>query len=200
MIPRFSSFTASYPSPSRSIVPGAMFSIVTSAFFSSSLTISRPRGDFKLRVTDFLLALNWWKYQGSSSGCPGRNLRPGSPVFGFSILTTSAPSQASASVHEGPASNCVKSTTRTPSRQSTSTPLPSISRHSSQCCRPTPPKPTLPPDPASRNWRVAKLRPSPIPPILPAPGKSLTEHFSLFLLVCKPYQPPPSHFFPETLP
>src|SRR5580704_6792957 len=104
-----------------------MFSIVTSAFFSSSLTIPRPRGDLRLRVTDFLLALNWWKYQGSSSGCPGRNLRPGSPVFGFSILTTSAPSQASASVQEGPASNCVKSTTRTPSRQSSSTPIPSIS-------------------------------------------------------------------------
>src|SRR5271170_2527085 len=99
-----------------------MFSIVTSAFFSSSFTISRPRGDLRLRVTDFLLALNWWKYQGSSSGWPGRSRRPGSPVFGFSILTTSAPSQASASVHDGPASTWVKSTTRTPARQSSSTP------------------------------------------------------------------------------
>src|SRR5215213_1267488 len=43
--------------------------------------------------------------------------RPGSPLFGFSILTTSAPSQASASVQVGPASNCVRSTTRTPCRQ-----------------------------------------------------------------------------------
>src|SRR6516225_458793 len=109
-----------------------MFSTVTSAFFSNSLTISSPRGDFRLRVTDFLLALNWWKYQGSSSGLPGRSLRPGSPVFGFSILTTSAPSQARASVQDGPASNCVKSTTRTPSRQSSSTPIPSISCHSSR--------------------------------------------------------------------
>src|SRR5215470_5953832 len=108
-----------------------MFSTVTSAFFSISLTISSPRGDLRLSVIDFLLALNWWKYQGSLSGLPGANRRPGSPVFGFSILTTSAPSQASASVQEGPASNCVKSTTRTPSRQSSSTPVPSIARHSS---------------------------------------------------------------------
>src|SRR6266851_1923051 len=77
-----------------------MFSTVTSAFFSSSLTISSPRGDLRLSVIDFLLALNWWKYQGSSSGWPGRKRLPGSPVFGFSILTTSAPSQASASVQD----------------------------------------------------------------------------------------------------
>ncbi len=44
-------------------------------------------------------------------------LRPGSPNFGFSTLTTSAPSQASASVQDGPASNCEKSSTRTPLRQ-----------------------------------------------------------------------------------
>src|SRR5580704_12590796 len=42
--------------------------------------------------------------------------RPGSPDFGFSILTTSAPSQASASVQVGPASNWVRSTTLTPAR------------------------------------------------------------------------------------
>ncbi len=110
-----------------------MFSIVMSAFFSISLTISSPRGDLRLSVRDFLLALNWWKYQGSSSGWPGRSRRPGSPVFGFSILTTSAPSQASASVQDGPASNWVKSTTRTPSRQSSATPsIAAIARHSSQ--------------------------------------------------------------------
>src|ERR1700730_18457869 len=107
-----------------------MFSTVTSVFFNSSRTISRPRGDFRFNVSDFLLALNWWKYQGSSSGWPGRRRRPGSPSPGFSILTTSAPSQASASVEEGPASNWVKSTTRMPARQSSSTPLPSIVRSS----------------------------------------------------------------------
>src|SRR5271170_3115055 len=42
--------------------------------------------------------------------------RPGSPDLGFSILTTSAPSQASASVQVGPASNWVRSTTFTPAK------------------------------------------------------------------------------------
>src|SRR5262249_62369194 len=99
-----------------------MFSTVTSTFFSSSLTISSPRGDFRLSVSDFLLALNWWKYQGSLSGLPGCSRRPGSPVLGFSILTTSAPSQARLSVQDGPASNWVKSTTFTPAGQSRSDP------------------------------------------------------------------------------
>src|SRR5438128_12285782 len=97
-----------------------MFSTVTSAFFSISLTIATPRGDLRLIASDRLLALNMWKYHGSSSGFPGRSRRPRSPVFGFSILTTSAPSQASASVQEVPASNWVKSTTRMPARQSRS--------------------------------------------------------------------------------
>src|ERR1043165_10295496 len=44
-------------------------------------------------------------------------LRPGSPAPGFSILTTSAPIQASASVHDGPASNWVRSRTFIPARQ-----------------------------------------------------------------------------------
>src|ERR1700722_5122647 len=50
------------------------------------------------------------------SGWPGRSRRPGSPIFGFSIFTTSAPSHASASVQDGPASNWVKSTILTPER------------------------------------------------------------------------------------
>src|ERR1700730_7970571 len=94
-----------------------MFSTVTSAFFSNSLTISSPFGDFRLIASDFLLTLNWWKYQGSSSGLPGRRRRPGSPRPGFSILTTSAPNQASTSVEVVPASNWVKSTTLTPCRK-----------------------------------------------------------------------------------
>src|SRR5947199_7386128 len=44
-------------------------------------------------------------------------MRPGSPPFGFSTLTTSAPSWARTSVQVGPASNCDKSSTRTPARQ-----------------------------------------------------------------------------------
>src|SRR5271166_2607587 len=94
-----------------------MFSTVTSAFFSISLTISSPFSDFRLIASDFLLTLNWWKYQGSSSGLPGRNRRPGSPRPGFSILTTSAPNQASTSVEVVPASNWVKSTTLIPCRK-----------------------------------------------------------------------------------
>src|ERR1700757_1911099 len=43
--------------------------------------------------------------------------RPGSPRLGSSTWTTSAPSQASASVQDGPASNCVRSSTLTPARQ-----------------------------------------------------------------------------------
>src|SRR6516225_690987 len=117
MMPGFSFLTDSYSSPKRSIVPGAMFSTVTSTFFSISLTIWRPRSDFRLIASDFLLTLNWWKYHGSSSGLPGRSRRPGSPRPGFSILTTSAPNQASTSVEVVPASNCVKSTTLTPCRK-----------------------------------------------------------------------------------
>src|SRR5438093_12272290 len=41
-------------------------------------------------------------------------------MFGFSIFTTSAPSQPRASVQDGPASNWVKSTTFTPSRKAKS--------------------------------------------------------------------------------
>src|SRR6266536_6013710 len=50
--------------------------------------------------------------------------RPCSPRPGGSTLITSAPSQASVSVHDGPASNCVTSTTRTPLRAAPSIPLP----------------------------------------------------------------------------
>src|SRR5262249_10415439 len=111
---------------------GAMFRTVTSAFFSRERTISRPRGDLRFNVSDFLLALNWWKYHGSLSGWPGRRRRPGSPVVGFSIVTTLAPSQARDSVQDGPASNWVKSTTLTPSRQSSSTPISAIAYSSRQ--------------------------------------------------------------------
>src|SRR5271156_1233127 len=104
-----------------------MFLNVSSDFLSNSLTISSPPGDLRLSVNEFLLTFNWWKYHGSLSGLPGARRRPGSPTDGFSILTTSAPSQASDSVHDGPASNWVKSTTLTPARQSSSTPSSAMS-------------------------------------------------------------------------
>src|ERR1700738_929955 len=59
-------------------------------------------------------------------GGPVPSARPGSPPFGFSTFTTSAPSQARASVQDGPASNCERSRTRTPSRQFGAAPASSI--------------------------------------------------------------------------
>src|SRR5438067_12787225 len=102
-----------------------MFSTVMSAFFSKSLTRASPRGDLRSIASDFLLALNMWKYHGSSGALPGSTRRAGSPVFGFSILTTSAPSQAApsgiealawlrADVHDGPAPSRVQPTLTTP--------------------------------------------------------------------------------------
>src|SRR6516165_862387 len=101
---------------------GAKFSTMTSAHFTIFLTRSRPRSDLRLMVRDFLLALNNKKYQESRfwlwlwPDCRPNKERPASPPCGFSILTTSAPSQASASVQDGPASNCVRSRTRIPAR------------------------------------------------------------------------------------
>src|SRR6516165_8031554 len=95
---------------------------MTSARFAMFLTRSSPRSDLRLTVMDFLLALNNRKYQESWFGlwlgpdCRPNKERPASPPCGFSTLTTSAPSQASASVQDGPASNWVRSSTRTPAR------------------------------------------------------------------------------------
>src|ERR1700681_2350811 len=110
------------------MTPGAKFSTMTSARFTMFLTRSSPRSDLRLTVMDFLLALNNRKYQESWLGpdCRPNNERPASPPCGFSTLTTSAPSQASASVQDGPASNWVRSRTRTPARQPRSAPLAAI--------------------------------------------------------------------------
>src|SRR3984893_15429214 len=110
------------------MTPGAKFSTMTSASFAMLLTSSSPRSDLRFRVMDFLLALNNRKYQESWlwSGTPRNEKRPASPPSGFSTLTTSAPSQASASVQDGPASNWVRSRTGTPARQPGSAPLVAI--------------------------------------------------------------------------
>src|SRR6184192_1822580 len=105
------------------MAPGAKFSTMTSARFAMFLTRSSPRSDLRLTVMDFLLALNNRQYQESwfwlwlGPDCRPNRERPASPPCGFSTLTTSAPSQASASVQDGPASNWVRSRTRTPERQ-----------------------------------------------------------------------------------
>src|SRR5215471_9780836 len=116
------------------MAPGAKFSTMTSARFTMFLTRSSPRSDLRLTVMDFLLALNNRKYQesrfwlglGLGPDCRPNKERPASPPCGFSTLTTSAPSQASASVQDGPASNCVRSRTRTPARKAGNPPFVAI--------------------------------------------------------------------------
>src|SRR5206468_5106993 len=86
-----------------------------SAVFAMSRNMSRPRSDFRLRVTPFLLEFSSRKNHASSPRLSESAVRPCSPEGG-SILTTSAPSHASICVALGPASYCVKSSTRIPSR------------------------------------------------------------------------------------
>src|SRR5262249_60796998 len=74
-------------------------------------------GAFRLVAAERLFELYCRKGRASASGGVGPSDRPGSPEPGFSILTTSAPSQASASVQDGPASNCVRSRILRPARQ-----------------------------------------------------------------------------------
>src|SRR5215469_6582730 len=116
------------------MAPGAKFSTMTSARFTMFLTRSSPRSDLRLTMMDFLLALNNRKYQesrfwlglGLGPDCRPNKERPASPPCGFSTLTTSAPSQASASVQDGPASNWVRSRTRTPARKAGNPPFVAI--------------------------------------------------------------------------
>src|SRR5262249_17559014 len=76
--------------------------------------------------------------------------RPGSPRFGFSTFTTSAPNHARASVQVGPASNCVRSTTFTPFRQLRGAKFPLILLVSS----------TLGTSPEQHSGRISQDRPS----------------------------------------
>src|SRR5215510_14090269 len=120
------------------MAPGAKFSTMTSARFTMFLTRSSPRSDLRLTAMDFLLALNNRKYQESrfwlwpGPDCRPNKERPASPPCGFSTLTTSAPSQASASVQDGPASNWVRSRTRTPARKAGNPPFVAIFSSSPQ--------------------------------------------------------------------
>src|SRR5215471_5992983 len=100
-----------------------------SACRSKSLQIAKPSGVFRLSVMLRLLALSNIKYQLSSPGFSPPRRRPWSPLVGSSTLMTSAPIHASISVHDGPASNCVRSSTRTPA---------------SALSMPTPPMPDTP--------------------------------------------------------
>src|SRR5256885_12489223 len=92
-----------------------MFSTTTSAVLTRSSNIARPRGAFRLRVTPFLLEFSSRENHAASPRLSESAVRPCSPEGG-SILTTSAPSHASICVALGPASYCVRSSTRIPSR------------------------------------------------------------------------------------
>src|SRR6185295_19298608 len=88
--------------------------MTTSAVFTRSANICRPRSCLRLRVTPFLFALSRTKKCESRSARSESPRRAGSPAGG-SILMTSAPSQPSSSVQLGPASYCVRSRMRMPS-------------------------------------------------------------------------------------
>src|SRR6516162_1211398 len=106
--------TTSSPKPSLSMTPGAKFSAKTSAFSISPRRMARPLSVFRLAVTLFLLALSSMKYWESTPFLSVDAPRPCSPLVGSSTLMTSAPSHPKVRVQDVPASNWVRSTTRTP--------------------------------------------------------------------------------------
>src|ERR1700758_1654630 len=96
------------------MTPGAKFSAKTSAFSISPRRMARPLSVFRLAVTLFLLALSSMKYWESTPFLSVDAPRPCSPLVGSSTLITSAPSHPKVRVQDVPASNWVRSTTRTP--------------------------------------------------------------------------------------
>src|SRR6516225_3408095 len=96
------------------MTPGAKFSAKTSAFSISPRRMARPLSVFRLAVTPFLLALSSMKYWESTPFLSVDAPRPCSPLVGSSTLITSAPSHPKVRVQDVPASNWVRSTTRTP--------------------------------------------------------------------------------------
>src|SRR5436190_1086951 len=96
------------------MAPGPRFSTTTSAVFTMASNIARPRVASRFSVTPFLFEFSSRKNQASSPFLSESARRPASPPGG-SILMTSAPSHASICVLLGPASYCVRSSTRIPS-------------------------------------------------------------------------------------
>src|ERR1700694_3462876 len=101
--------------PMRSSAPGAKFSTSTSQRFTSASIICLPLGFLASMVIERLLWLSIVKYRLSTSGISRSWPRVMSPSPARSILTTSAPSQASSCVHVGPDCTCLKARIRTPS-------------------------------------------------------------------------------------
>src|SRR5438552_1307612 len=98
------------------MTPGPRFSATTSHSLIRRRAISLPSAAFRSTTMLRLLLLSSRKKKLSTSGLSlFHSLRARSPPFGFSILITSAPSQASICVQDGPAWSWVKSMMRMPS-------------------------------------------------------------------------------------
>src|SRR5215468_1229691 len=98
------------------MTPGPRFSATMSAFFIKRRAISLPSAARRLTTVLRLLLLSSRKKKLSRLGLSAfHSRRARSPCGGRSILITSAPSQASICVQEGPAWSWVKSMTRMPS-------------------------------------------------------------------------------------
>src|SRR6478609_7823779 len=99
------------------MTPGLKFSTSTSADSTRRRRTSLPSGFFRFSVTDRLPA--FWARNEAPMCLPLRSAsapswRARSPPSGTSILTTSAPSNASWYAQNGPASTLVRSRTRMP--------------------------------------------------------------------------------------
>src|SRR5438067_9456660 len=98
------------------MTPGPRFSATTSHSLISRRAISLPSSVLRSMTVLRLLLFKSRKKKLSTFGLSEfHSLRARSPFGGRSILITSAPSQASICVQEGPAWSCVKSMTRMPS-------------------------------------------------------------------------------------
>src|SRR5258705_524735 len=99
------------------MTPGPRFSATISASRIKRRAISFPSSLRRLTTVLRLLLLSSRKKKLSRFGLSAfHSRRARSPWGGRSILITSAPSQASIWVQDGPAWSCVKSMTRIPSR------------------------------------------------------------------------------------
>src|SRR5262249_56567196 len=96
--------------PSRSASPGRRLWIKTSASSARRTTMSRPSSLERSSASERLFA---FAARNSGLSPPRPQARVSSPTPGRSTLITSAPSAPSSCVQYGPASETVKSTTRT---------------------------------------------------------------------------------------
>src|ERR1700693_3480139 len=109
--------STSQPRPNDSIVPVRKFSITTSDWAASFLTISTPSGALRSSVIPRLLRLNS-RYAADSPSLWGGHVRDSSRSLTPSTLRTSAPMSPSSAPHQGPAMTRERSSTRTPSSAS----------------------------------------------------------------------------------